>query len=759
MRIDARVDRVTVFESGARVTRIARLARRRGDPSFALPPRVIAAGLPLGLVDDSVQVTARGATALTATVLLEAPGADDSLPEAIPAVLRNARRAASIADGEVERVRHEIEAIEKAKLVTEAHAEQPPAAWIAVTAARRALMEMRQARLRELRVALLAAAAHAQDCARTLRAITDAEARRSDARSPRAQELRKSIAIELVHGEEAGASADQSGGGDAPADIELVIEYAVRGARWAPSYVARYQDGQLHWTIRALLAQQTGEDWTGVALRLSTAALDGHSELPELAALKIGKRQQPVARRLRPPPPGVDDLFADYDRDLRRPPKKPAAAAKPIVESRSAPPPAPEPEVVLGGAIGASFGASFDELPIEQARAPDKKSRSGNRKEAPPPPASKAFPIGGRRSAAMEMDEPLPSRAPGGAGGAPPMMKAAMIAAAASAGGAEARSMARLRHALGGDAGGDEPRREEAAPAEPRAQFDYVGLVMAGGHHGRRGHLVAMSVVERYRAPAGVDADEVRRRLDEASRAAAGVEQASLPRGTSARWSHDFDYALDAEGRVDVPSDGGWHSVPVLARAAPAAIAHVAVPREATEVFRTARSANPFDAPILPGPVDVYDGERFLVTAAVPVAAPGGELVLPLGVDPTIKLARNCEFREEVTGMLRGTLRLLHELRVEVQNTSAAPIDLEVRERVPVPRQRDSDDITVELGAVQPAWEAWTPPPASASQPHLRGGYRWRLKVAPRSTAKLSAAYEVRIAGKHELTGGNRREP
>lgn len=745
-----------MFERGARVTRLARLRGAHG----ALPPRVVAAGLPLGLIDDSVRVTARGATAITATVILEAPGPDDELPAAQPAALREARRAAALAALDEARLRDEIEAIEKTPLVVQppAHGDQPPAPWITVTAARRALMELRHARLRELRHALTLAAAQNVECARVLKAATDANARRSAARSPRAQELRKSVVIDLEH-----AAAEEATSGER--DLELTLEYAVRGARWAPSYVARYAAGQLTWTIRAQLAQQTGEDWSGVALRLSTAALDGHTSLPELAALKIGKRQAAVTRRLRPPPPGVEELFADFDRDLKR-------AAQPM-PPRPPTPSTPPSEVHIGTyAVNAPFSAvqapvgpaasnAYDEDMVSgviQAERSDddtlvrsKKSggllgglarnagSAGKRTSAPPPQQS--YPI--ERLAA-----PAKLMAPG----APPR---------GGAGGGEERKVMKMMMPAADQPGGydDEDGALSAAP-EPSftAELDYVGLVMAGIGHPRRGALVAMSLAERYRTD-GLDGDVVRRRLDQARAAASRIDVLQAPVGHSADWSHDFDYAIDAEGRLDVPSDGEWHSIPLTTRAAAARIAHVAVPREASDVFRTAISENPFDGPILPGPVDVYDGDRFLVTAAAPVAAPGGELVLPLGVDAAIKLARNAEFREEITGMLRGGLRLLHELRVEVQNTSAAPIELEVRERIPVPRQRDSDDIAVEIGAVQPAWQPWAPPPSSAHQPHVRGGYRWKLTVAPRTTAKLSAAYEVRIAGKHELVGGNRREP
>jgi hypothetical protein len=745
VRIDARVDRVTVFERGARVTRLATLKGTHG----ALPPRVIAAGLPLGLIDDSVRVTARGATAIAATVTLEAPGADDALPAAQPAALRDARRAAALADGEVQRLRLELDAIEEAPLVVESPAgrDQPPAPWISVTAARRALLELRQGRLRELRHALAAATAHSHECARALKAATDANQRRSDARSPRAQELRKSVVIELQHAAGEEAAAAEAG---AEREIELTLEYAVRGARWAPSYVARYAAGQITWTIRAQLAQQTGEDWTGVALRLSTAALDGHSALPELAA---------VARRLRPPPPGVDELFADFDRDLKRPAAPPAVAAPPPKPRPEAPGPSELPTLLASFAASpdAAHQSALEEL-MQAERSDSDDTQVRSRKKS-------GGVLGGLARRQSNAPAPLqvmammasPSAPPRGGGGGGRAEE-------------QAKPMKTMMYGATADAGdqlGAASSFSEPAPALT-AELDYVGLMMAGIGHPRRGTLVAMSLVERYRAPdsrEGADSRDalevhaVRRLLDQAKNAATRIDLLQVPAGHSADWSHDFDYALDAEGRLDVPSDGEWHSIPLLTREAAARIAHVVVPREAPDVFRTAIGVNPFDAPILPGPVDVYDGDRFLVTAAAPVAAPGGELVLPLGVDSAIKVARNAEFREEITGMLRGGLRLLHELRVEVQNTSGAAIELEVRERIPVPRQRDSDDIAVEIGAVQPAWQPWTPPPSSAHQAHVRGGYRWKLTVAPRTTTKLSAAYEVRIAGKHELVGGNRREP
>jgi hypothetical protein len=175
-------------------------------------------------------------------------------------------------------------------------------------------------------------------------------------------------------------------------------------------------------------------------------------------------------------------------------------------------------------------------------------------------------------------------------------------------------------------------------------------------------------------------------------------------------------------------------------------------------VFRVAEITNPFDGPLLPGPIDVYDRGQFLVTSEVDYTPPGGSMDVGLGVDPSVKIARNVEFHEEATGMLRGGLRLVHAISIDVENLAARAIELEIRERVPVTREGD-DDVEVSLGKVDPPWERYTPDTDAPREARLRGGFRWRLTIPASSKKLLRAGYDVKIAGKHELIGGNRREP
>ncbi|MBA3457587.1 MAG: DUF4139 domain-containing protein [Deltaproteobacteria bacterium] len=231
-----------------------------------------------------------------------------------------------------------------------------------------------------------------------------------------------------------------------------------------------------------------------------------------------------------------------------------------------------------------------------------------------------------------------------------------------------------------------------------------------------------------------------------------------LPTGCVTAWAHSYDYAFTSDGAVDVTADGAWHAIAVTAKPSTAKLRHVTVPREQADVFRVAQITNPFAGPLLPGPIDIYDRGRFLVTSTVETTPPGAIVEIGLGVDASVKVARNVEFHEEAAGMLRGAVRLVHAITIDVDNLSGRVIDLEVRERVPVKREGD-DELEIITGKVDPPWERWTPDPGAPREQRLRGGHRWKLALPSGTKRRLEARYEIKIAGKLELVDGNRREP
>jgi uncharacterized protein (TIGR02231 family) len=87
----------------------------------------------------------------------------------------------------------------------------------------------------------------------------------------------------------------------------LAVTYNVRGARWAPLYDARLDTGTrerkaaLELVRRAEIIQQTGEDWTDVALAVSTVRTARGGSAPELRPLIVHYPEppRPVATRAR----------------------------------------------------------------------------------------------------------------------------------------------------------------------------------------------------------------------------------------------------------------------------------------------------------------------------------------------------------------------------------------------------------------------------------------------------------------------------
>ncbi len=682
--VEARLEQVTIYASGARVRRVTTIPA-------PLPTRVRIVGLPVAVIDDTVRVEVGGpAIATSVRVGVDAPGADLAAAEASPE-LAAARRRMAHAEAAVERLDAALATSQAASVIEADPSDDPPAAVGAVLAARRSLIAVHGQRELAVREELAVARREVDDARRNLDAAVDRDRRTGSTRPAKLHELRKYVELELV--------------ATAASEIVIHLEYQVMTARWAPSYVARIDGDSVRFELRALVAQDAGEDWIGVPLQLSTAEPERFSLLPELAPQKIGRRQQePVRSGFRAPPIGAEALYADFDRELR--PRRPSPAA-------ALPPPPPQAAAPMRQ--GPADGFASENWDEESSRG----------KEAFTTPPT-GHPMQVLAAAAPQQQSMNKGRAGGAVAFGADQVRRRQVTTRAEAS-AEAETITPGARA-------------------PVPRLDYANLVMAPRSSPVRGKL----------GPAPPD----RHASAIASELATGQSRLSslaLPPGCQTEWVHTYDYAFATDGAVDVRADGAWHSISVTSRPGTANLRHVAVPREQADVFRVAELTNPFGGPLLPGPIDVYDRGRFLVTSTLDFTPPGAPVEVGLGVDAGVKIARNTEFREETAGMLRGALRLHHVITIDVENLSTRAIDLEVRERIPVTREGD-DDVEVILGKVEPAWERWTPDPGAPRDLRLRGGHRWKLVVPASSRRTLRASYEVKIAGKLELIGGNRRE-
>ena len=299
--IEARseIDSVMVYPDGATVTRVIRVDLPAGDSTL------IASDFPPGLDASSLRV--EGETA--ARIMIGA--IDARAPKAVPPV--NAPEL----ENKIEAARDQRNALED-KIAAESARKHFAERF--GSDAPLGLGDKAEARpLAEWRAAFVAVAediAAADNAIRELKLAQreiDREIARLEAQA-RANPPRKlQVRIDLAS--------------DAPTTGTLRVSYAVRGARWLPLYDARLDTGgpdrkpALELVRRAEITQSTGEDWSNVALAVSTVRTARGGSAPDLNSLIV---QYPQAPR----PLGAA-AFSDMKRQMPAPaaPEPPAQRA------------------------------------------------------------------------------------------------------------------------------------------------------------------------------------------------------------------------------------------------------------------------------------------------------------------------------------------------------------------------------------------------------------------------------------------------
>lgn len=148
---------------------------------------------------------------------------------------------------------------------------------------------------------------------------------------------------------EAAIAVESASGGK----LQLTLAYLVSGAYWRPAYDARLDTSgkdkaQLELVRRAVVTQNTGEDWSEVALAVSTTRARRGASAPDVQPQRVTFYEPPV-----PYAPKLAAPATAPERQSRRMAEAPAAAA-----SATEPPPVPA-EQQTAALESNAFQASF----------------------------------------------------------------------------------------------------------------------------------------------------------------------------------------------------------------------------------------------------------------------------------------------------------------------------------------------------------------------------------------------------------------
>jgi uncharacterized protein (TIGR02231 family) len=276
------VDAVTVYPDGASVTRVIAVDLPAGDNT------VVVNDFPLGLDMSSLRVEGEADAKL-------AIGAIDARPPraAPPANLPELDKRIEALKDERDNLQGTIDAANARRKFAERFAEASPAG-IGDKGEARPISEWRAA-----------FAAVSEEVASADTAVRDAERQQREldrqiARLEQDRTIKPPNKLE-VRVDLAAANATKA---------RLKVTYAVRNARWAPLYDARLDTGArdrkpaLELVRRAEITQTTGEDWSNVALSVSTVRTARGGNSPELNSL-IVQYPQPLGA-LAPASPMMD---------------------------------------------------------------------------------------------------------------------------------------------------------------------------------------------------------------------------------------------------------------------------------------------------------------------------------------------------------------------------------------------------------------------------------------------------------------------
>lgn len=276
IELASKIDRVTVYPDGAVVTRLGKASLLEGVSQIVLR------GLPASVDPASIRVEAQGdgAFSIGAVDVRQVPG------EARPALDQVLEGKIRSLQGEKAKLTGEVSAIEAKRATIENFGKigpdklgpdgkvLPVSDWPAVFDAIGTALVKVQGELLALRnrISDLDAEIAALEKARPV--------------APRASQPKRDVAIAVE--------------AKAPVAADIAVSYRVAGASWLPVYEARLTTGntnggaEIAFTRRAELRQRTGEDWSEVAVELSTTRSAQGTRAPELNPLRIAFYEPPV---------------------------------------------------------------------------------------------------------------------------------------------------------------------------------------------------------------------------------------------------------------------------------------------------------------------------------------------------------------------------------------------------------------------------------------------------------------------------------
>lgn len=485
----------------------------------------------------------------------------------------------------------------------------------------------------------------------------------------------------------------------------IEVSYFCEQAAWYPCYTLKlssdYQKAQLF--VEAQIWQETGEDWEGVNLSLSTASIQQNYDLPKLQSRRIGRQEHFAKKPWIPPPVGTEKLFADYDAFSKGPNQPLPGAEEQLSEIIEEIP----LDLMMDEAEEEYDDFALDDITGEQ------------------------YFEGATGGAAPQAETPRNAPMP------PPMMQAAPAPMAKKGSMFGGMSLSRSA-APPPPRGAGKMRKKKSRKPRPKPTIqvakddlmDFHNIRLMNLDHKDRGFLTIHK--------------------ETSSNMPSQVYEPTKPKEhTRPAPPLHFDYIYKANHPVSLPSGHQFRKIQLSEEQAENQLVYISIPSKSQQVFRQIRLRNPLSAPILKGPVDVYSGRSFLMQSNFDNTPSGGLFRFDLGVESNIRISRNLQSKESVQGMFIKEKEVQNAVQFEIKNALSQTITLELLEVLPT--APEDSDIKIQNVKATPDWNIELP------KDNPKGSKGWSFTIEPKTTQDSSYSYSIIFPTNKELVGGNRR--
>jgi hypothetical protein len=200
-----------------------------------------------------------------------------------------------------------------------------------------------------------------------------------------------------------------------------------------------------------------------------------------------------------------------------------------------------------------------------------------------------------------------------------------------------------------------------------------------------------------------------------------------------------YDLAFTTPRGETVRSGQGERTVPLLIESWPVQVQRHVFPALATEAYLVAELKSPSRGVLPGGEASLFVGADPAGEAQLEVVVPGEAFTLPLGVDPAVRTTRNVRLVQSKEGFISKDDLNTYEVTLEVPNPYPFPMPVRVVDQWPL---NQDGRVEVKLVRTTPA----------ARQDEKTGELQWDLVVPPSSKKTVSFEYSLRRPQNWRLT-------